>query len=452
MGNKKLNVVVIGAGIAGLTTAYRLHQAGIEVEVYEARNRVGGRILTASVCDHIAELGAKNIGDGGEAKNLLHLIKELGLEVVKGQVNLKHSYFNEGNLIPLQEILSQKHFQPESLKAQLKDLAQRSQNMREVLNGLFQEEDPLYKSIAVRLAAYEGGSIEELSSLYTETLYHMLLGGIAAAHQNKGEENYINLSSIEGGNALLPEKIATILHQRLHLNQPLKRISRDRDSYVLTFQDHLQVKADILVLAMPCSVYEEINFEENILPVDRLKAIRNVRYGTNAKILVPFHPFPMKKVALINNRVIGSFFDIDCKTLTLYYTGAASHFSKETILQTYEQDRPMLEKEFGTICPPLVTPVMAKDQNFSAYEGPVGYSWPNDPYAKGSYAYIASQQETVLTAITEEQGECVKTLFAPVDRKLYFAGEHTSILTEVPGTMEAACESGERTARLILKH
>ena len=39
----------------------------------------------------------------------------------------------------------------------------------------------------------------------------------------------------------------------------------------------------------------------------------------------------------------------------------------------------------------------------------------------------------------------------PIDQKLYFAGEHTSILMEFPGTMEAACESGERAARMILK-
>lgn len=36
--------------------------------------------------------------------------------------------------------------------------------------------------------------------------------------------------------------------------------------------------------------------------------------------------------------------------------------------------------------------------------------------------------------------------------QIYFAGEHSSILSEVPGTMEAACESGERVARAILNH
>jgi hypothetical protein len=53
-------------------------------------------------------------------------------------------------------------------------------------------------------------------------------------------------------------------------------------------------------------------------------------------------------------------------------------------------------------------------------------------------------------SITEEKEEKFKTAFVPI-QNLYFAGEHTSISLEVPGTMEAACESGERIARAILK-
>lgn len=41
-----MNTVVIGAGTAGLATAYDLHQAGKLVVVLEARGRIGGRVLT----------------------------------------------------------------------------------------------------------------------------------------------------------------------------------------------------------------------------------------------------------------------------------------------------------------------------------------------------------------------------------------------------------------------
>ena len=166
--------------------------------------------------------------------------------------------------------------------------------------------------------------------------------------------------------------------------------------------------------------------------------------------MVPFPKSSLKRIGFINDRVICSY-DADRSILTLYYTGAASQFSMDTILHTYRQDRSMIEMGLGDMCPPLIAPVFAKDQHFSIYEGPVGYSWPNDPYVKGSYSYIAPGQETILTATKEEQGELVKTLFASVDQKLYFAGEHASILMQVPGTLEAACESGERVARIILR-
>src|SRR5260221_9252727 len=58
-------IAIIGAGIAGLTTAYHLNKQGLDVLVYEARSRVGGRILTALINDKIVELGGQNIHDSG---------------------------------------------------------------------------------------------------------------------------------------------------------------------------------------------------------------------------------------------------------------------------------------------------------------------------------------------------------------------------------------------------
>ena len=54
-------VVVVGAGFSGLAAAYELSRAGYEVTVVEARNRIGGRVITFSDL-----VPGKNVEGGGE--------------------------------------------------------------------------------------------------------------------------------------------------------------------------------------------------------------------------------------------------------------------------------------------------------------------------------------------------------------------------------------------------
>lgn len=442
-------VVVIGAGIAGLTTAYRLVQKGFDVSVYEAKNRVGGRILSAKVGDAIAELGAQNITDGGSAQHMHNLIEFLGLELTKLKVGLHLYYFTGEDFLSGSELLKEMNFDSANLKAQLEEIAKQSENMRDVLNALIPEHHPLNKMLTVRLAAYEGASAEKLSPIFIETLYHMLLGGIAAAHAGSdGEQGYIELETIKGGNSLLPEKLAKHLGDRIHLNKPLIAVSRQENGYILTFNDSECVFTDILVLAIPCTVYEDIIFEGDPIPDNRLREIKNILYGSNSKILAPLEYNAEKRMSFVNDHM-GAFFNAECNLMTFYYTDTSSHFSKDTVSETFAKDLNMLEKALGKIYQSRSATAYALDVPFATYEGPVGYSWPNDPFIKGSYSTVGTGQEALLLATEFVCGEKVKSLFAPIDGSLYFAGEHTSILSDVPGTMEAACESGERTARLI---
>ena len=270
-------------------------------------------------------------------------------------------------------------------------------------------------------------TIDKLSPLYTETLYHMLHGGIAKVHQEQ-----IVFSSIKGGNGLLMEKMAATLP--VHLNKPLSKVAKNA-RFTLTFRDGEEVEADILILAIPCSTYAGIEFAK-VIPEERLEKIKSVQYGTNAKILIPFSKPPLNRASYIDDR-LGTFFDVEGKILTLYHTGQSGFFTKDTIADSYRGARNMLQLGYQDRCPPYAAPVMAEDRAFKSYEGPVGYSWPNDPFVKGSYSYMTLGLEKDLSE-----------LFTPIGN-LYFAGEHCSLLTDTRGTMEAAAESGERAARLI---
>jgi len=55
-----VQIAVVGAGFAGLTAALRLNQAGHEVAVFEARDRVGGRVHSVTLANgEMAELGGE---------------------------------------------------------------------------------------------------------------------------------------------------------------------------------------------------------------------------------------------------------------------------------------------------------------------------------------------------------------------------------------------------------
>ncbi len=424
-----MKTVIIGAGLAGLTVGYRIGDA----QVYEARGRVGGRVLSAVVNGHSVELGGQNIDDGGSAIYLRRLIEEFGLETVSNRFGLDVSYFEGEQKCSEKEALAKCELDPESLG----ELAEGCTTMDEVLEKLFGRDHPLFTTFGVRLSAYEGGDLKKMSVTNIDTLYYMLKGGLSPVHQDD-----IALTSVKGGNSRLAEALAKSLGERLHLNSPLRAIHKGK-RFELHFEDEV-VFADRVVLAVPAAVYQDIEFGLGVIPAQRLEAMCAMEYGKNAKILVPA-PEGRERLSFINERLV-AWNDLSCGMITMYYTGAASRFDSKTIEERYREDLSMVERGYAWSAPESVE--LACDQMGVEYSGPVGYSWPNDRYARGSYTYVAAGQEGAMLDMVEVDGVRVKKLFEPVDG-LYFAGEHASTEVDAIGTMEAAVESGENVARLL---
>lgn len=74
---KRADVIVVGAGLAGLSAAHRLQMADVDVMVLEAAGQVGGRTCSAEVGGHVADVGAEWLGP--RHVNLNALIRSLGL-------------------------------------------------------------------------------------------------------------------------------------------------------------------------------------------------------------------------------------------------------------------------------------------------------------------------------------------------------------------------------------
>src|ERR1043165_5132 len=93
-------VVIIGAGVAGLVAARQLAHAGKQVIVVEARNRTGGRVFTNhdAAFSQPVELGAEFIH--GKLKHTLALLKEYDItwSKVKGEIwQAQHGVFTSEN-------------------------------------------------------------------------------------------------------------------------------------------------------------------------------------------------------------------------------------------------------------------------------------------------------------------------------------------------------------------
>ena len=77
---ERVDAVVIGAGLSGLTAARELHRHGLDIVVAEARDRIGGRVWTDRSAGVVAELGAQWVGR--DHHRVRRLAAELGIELV----------------------------------------------------------------------------------------------------------------------------------------------------------------------------------------------------------------------------------------------------------------------------------------------------------------------------------------------------------------------------------
>ncbi len=85
-----VDVAIVGAGVAGLTAAFRLRQAGLAVEIFEARERVGGRAYTAHAHGRAVDLGATWVWDSEAAVH--GLLRELDVSTFTSPVGGLDTY------------------------------------------------------------------------------------------------------------------------------------------------------------------------------------------------------------------------------------------------------------------------------------------------------------------------------------------------------------------------
>lgn len=444
-----LEIVVIGAGLAGLHCAYRLQQAGFSPTVYEAANRVGGRTYTGRglyADNQICELGGELI-DTGHA-TLIGLAQEFGLtldDLQESPAIRPDTFYFEGALVDEATIVNM--FTPVAEK--MTAAVQAGETSDEIFTNLdntsiaewlaapaLGDADPLLRKILNVAYTIEYGLEADQQSLWN--LLYLIDYEQTSPFRIFGDSD--ERFHIHEGNDSITQGLAAALFRPPQLGHVLTAIKRETDSrYMLTF-DHgastKEVKADRVVLALPFSLLREVDLFDAGIRQDKLTAIKELGYGTNVKIMSGFD----ERVWRTQHAASGSSYaDNGLQStwessrgqsgasgiLTTYLGGdigvaAGAGTSESVALQKLNLLEPIFPGSLGAYVP----------------NSSVRMYWPTARFHKGSYACYKPGQWALSGLEGQREGG------------LYFCGEHTSV--DFQGYMEGAAESGARVAREIL--
>lgn len=289
-------VLVIGAGIAGLTAAWQLQKAGMNVKVLEASGRVGGRMSTDSVNGFVVDRGAQFLSS--HYALLLSMVRELGLAHAIRPTSPWSAIVRNGKVCrirgdkPFSALSSGLLGLPECLK-----LGWRTWQLRRPLATLSLSDYSQWSHFDTETAAVWTNRM--VGPAITEYLTEPMLQGF---YFQAPEDTSLSLSlilsafgfrrsqtlTLAGGIGLLPETLASRLD--VTLNCPAASLQIGKDS-VIVVAGQSRLEADHVVLAIPAAqalgLYPDADALEQRLMATRYSANINIAVMTDSLFQLP---------------------------------------------------------------------------------------------------------------------------------------------------------------------
>ncbi len=289
------DVVIVGAGLAGLVAARRLSTAGHAVAVLEARDRVGGRLRTDSVEGMPLDLGGQWVGPGQD--RVLALVAEFGLETVRTYDTGDNLFHWRGKGVRYAGNV------PRLNPVALLDFAQaqwRFERMarRVPLGAPWQApgaralDSETFETWVRRATATAGA--RELFRLYAEAVFSADAADVSAlhamfyTHSGGGVDSLTRVtngaqeSRLALGAQTLCDRLAAGLGDRVRLSRPVRDILQDA-SGVTVRTEQGSVRARHVVVTVPPALVARITFDPP-LPAPRAQLIQRVPAGSVIKL------------------------------------------------------------------------------------------------------------------------------------------------------------------------
>lgn len=427
-------VVVVGAGFSGLAAAYELSTAGYDVTVVEARNRVGGRVISFSdlVPGKTVEGGAELIGSNHPA--WIGYAKQFGLEFLDvSEEEAEFPIVLGGRRLTARESEQLWEEMERAFSLMLADARQvdadrpwtspdaPALDARTMASWIDSADvSSLCKTGFRTMLAADNGVLTEWQSY---------LGNLALV-KGGGLEKYWTETEVyrcRGGNQQLAAKFAAALGDRVLTRTPVRSILVDASSARVTLANGRVLAADHVILTAPPSTWNRIAFDP-ALPPSLIPQM-----GTNVKFLLG-----LKAPLWRRSGIAPDLFSDGPVNMTWHGTdgqrgageamvafsgGASAETCREWGARRVENYLGELEKVFRGIR--------------ASYSGRARFmDWPGDAWAKASYSFPAPGQVT-------SQGPILHDGLG----RLQFAGEYASYA--FIGYMEGALHSGAAVARRI---
>jgi monoamine oxidase len=441
-------IAIIGAGIAGLSVAYRLGQAGLRTRVFDSWNRVGGRMLTARnmwADGQLTELGGELIDTKHVA--LRGLATELGLTLdpileTPGSGIRQDTWFFDGRLVPDAEIVEA--FRPVAARLQADanrkddetDFARIDQlGLGQYLDGIADIPPFLRKLLEV---AYVGEFGREIAEQSTWNLLWLIDSDQPDPFRVYGESD--EAFHVHGGNDQITTGLAARLASPVELEHRLLSVVELATGVLRLAFDRgggssHEEEFDHVVFALPFTRLRQVELPPT-MPAQKREVIETLGMGTNAKLMAQFR----ERVWRTHHRASGS--TTTDNGLQLLWETSRGMSGSAGMLTIFAGGHTGEQIGEGSAEAQLQTRLAPLDQIFPGTAASyipgsaVRMHWPTVEHTRGSYTcYLPGQ-----ASFSGREGERVGNL--------HFCGEHTSV--DFQGYMNGGAESGERVATAIL--